>query len=75
MPLRIVLGETQFRALIARRPFIVRIPGGPDFELVLADIGHARLLEAHREAIDKPADPPQAVEFLATRSRGRGKGR
>ena len=68
--MRAVLGAIQFAALVARRPIVVQIPGGPNVELMLAhDIGRERLLELHLAAIDRPPDSPQAREFLPARRR------
>jgi hypothetical protein len=46
--MRAVLGEIQFKTLLARRPILVQAyPNGPQIELVLADISPERLLELH----------------------------
>jgi hypothetical protein len=69
--LRAILGESQFRELLARRPITVQIPGGENLELVLADINRVRLFEIHLEVVERPPDPPQAREFLPARKKRR----
>jgi hypothetical protein len=67
--MRAILGESQFRALLARQPITVQVPSGENLELVLAGVTRERLLEIHLELMDKPPDPPQAKEFLPARKK------
>jgi hypothetical protein len=67
--MRATIGRDQFTALVERRLIVLQIPGHPNVELVLADIDPDSLLELHLTAMQRPIDPPQAVEFLPARRR------
>jgi hypothetical protein len=72
VPLRIVLDEGQFRDLVAGRVVADRRRG---VEIMLADIGFARMAQAIAEAIERrrPPDPPEAREFLPWHARRRSR--
>jgi hypothetical protein len=66
--MRAVLSRTQFIALLAGRPVVMEIPGGPDLELVLNVHWPASSMGVDIvSAAFKPPDPPQATEFLPAR--------
>jgi hypothetical protein len=65
---RFVLDDDQFRELVAGRAVV--LPGAPPIELILSDLGWARLMHGILNGIASglapviAADPPQAREFL-----------
>jgi hypothetical protein len=71
-PLRVVIGETQFRRLVAGE--VVAYKAGEErieLEFILSDIGWPKILRAVLDGIAPepgvpkgPPDPPQAREFL-----------
>jgi hypothetical protein len=78
MPLRIVINEDNFRALVIGR-VASYWTGGQQVELILSDITHRRMIDAVIDALTAPhrgpPDPPEAAEFLPRRPKRPGKGK
>jgi hypothetical protein len=78
MPLRIVINEDNFRALVIGR-VASYWTGGQQVELILSDITHRRMIDAVIDALtaphQRPPDPPEAAEFLPRRPKRPGKGK
>jgi hypothetical protein len=73
MPIRVVIDEAKFRELVAGKVASCWT-GSHQVEIILADIGWQRMIDAVITAITephRPPDPPQAREFLPARKKRR----
>jgi hypothetical protein len=73
-PIRIIIGENQFRRLVAGNLIPIKTASGQQVHVTLADIGPKAMIWAIVEMIEagrRPPDPPEAREFLPARGRRR----
>jgi hypothetical protein len=68
---RVVIGEAEFRELVAGREVRLGASNGDQVDAIISDIGWVKMFRAVLDGIQpgRPPDPPQAREFLPLRRR------